>query len=174
MELLVVISVLSILMAIGTGVYTKLQQNARDTQRMSDLKVIQSALEQYHADWGFYPFSIGSNYTIDPVLTSNLGNPNPLPPEEMKTYLSKSPSDPLYDPSKAPADNYQYVYGGFGSLGGCDNTAGNICFNYCLFARMENSSNANTYSFSQTCIDLRGYWFSLSLPYEVNYIVNAP
>lgn len=49
-ELLVVIAIMGILIAIATVSYSTIQKRARDSRRTTDLKAIQQAMEQYHAD----------------------------------------------------------------------------------------------------------------------------
>lgn len=47
-ELMVVISILAILVAIGVTSYSTIRKNSRDSIRKSDLHSIQNALEQYY------------------------------------------------------------------------------------------------------------------------------
>ena len=78
-ELLVVISIIAILSTIGFLTYTTVLKQGRDSKRQSDLRSIQSALEQYRADVGNYPAS----------LTSSLKSP-----DNSKIYLNEVPKDP--------------------------------------------------------------------------------
>lgn len=115
-ELLVTVSILAILMTIALLSYGTIQKNARDNKRKSDISSIQSALEQYHADQGYYPvspLSWGASLTFVGTTT--------------KTYMSKVPQD-----SKVA---YQYVYTATNCI------AGTNCKNYCMYAPLENSSN---------------------------------
>ena len=54
-ELLVVITIIGILATGATSVYTSQIQKARDTTRVSDVKALQSAIEQYYQDKSYYP-----------------------------------------------------------------------------------------------------------------------
>lgn len=54
LELLVVISILGILMAMGAVAFSTAQRKSRDSKRQSDIKVIQNGFEQYYADNGSY------------------------------------------------------------------------------------------------------------------------
>ena len=54
-ELLVVISIIAILMALGTASYTTAQKKGRDAKREADMKSLQSAMEQYNSLHGAYP-----------------------------------------------------------------------------------------------------------------------
>lgn len=83
-ELLVVISIIAILSAIGLVAFSNVLKGSRDAKRQSDLKFIQSALEEYHADQIYYPSSLS-------VLTTG------------RVYMTEVPTDP-----KPPPD-YSYV-----------------------------------------------------------------
>lgn len=54
LELLVVISIIGILIAVGTAAFTTAQKKGRDARRVSDMKAIQSAYEQYFAENNTY------------------------------------------------------------------------------------------------------------------------
>ncbi|MFH2118130.1 MAG: prepilin-type N-terminal cleavage/methylation domain-containing protein [Candidatus Paceibacterota bacterium] len=54
LELLVVISIIGILIAIGTVAFTTAQRTSRDSRRRADIKSMQDAFEQYMADNGTY------------------------------------------------------------------------------------------------------------------------
>jgi prepilin-type N-terminal cleavage/methylation domain-containing protein len=49
LELLVVISIIGILMAMGAAAFSTAQQRGRDAKRRADMKAMQSAFEQYYA-----------------------------------------------------------------------------------------------------------------------------
>lgn len=133
-EILVVLSILALLLTVGLVSYGVVLKNARDAKRQSDLGVIQSALEQYHADQLFYPASI--DMVLGGPLTNCTGNPPPC--TVSKTYLGLVPKDPLGSP------DYEYK-----SLpAGCDNLLNNRCQNFCLYSRLENKSAQDT-----ACID---------------------
>lgn len=50
LELLVVISIIGILVALGAVAFTTAQQKGRDARRRGDLKAVQSAFEQYYSE----------------------------------------------------------------------------------------------------------------------------
>jgi len=54
LELLVVISIIGILLAVGTTAFTTAQKRGRDARRLEDVKAMQSAFEQYYAQEGGY------------------------------------------------------------------------------------------------------------------------
>lgn len=56
LELLVVVGIISILLSIVASSYSTAQKKTRDARRVSDLKTIQQAAEQYYAVCGYrYP-----------------------------------------------------------------------------------------------------------------------
>jgi len=57
-ELLVVITILGILAAIGVGSFQSSQAKGRDAQRKQDLNQIQKALEMYYNDQNGYPLAV--------------------------------------------------------------------------------------------------------------------
>lgn len=126
-ELLVVISILAVLATIGFFAYKTIFQGARDTKRQSDLKSIQSALEQYRSDQFHYPQSTEIQF----------GKSFPL--NGSKIYLRTVPCDPKTDNSDCSKSNYpQYLYQ---PSTGCDTTK---CLNYCLHAQLENPNASIT------------------------------
>lgn len=54
LELLVVISIIGILIAVGTAAFTTAQKKGRDAKRVTDMKAIQSAFEQYFSENNTY------------------------------------------------------------------------------------------------------------------------
>lgn len=150
-ELLVVVSIIAILSAIGLVSYTSFLKNSRDARRQSDLKFIQSALEEYHTDQIFYPSAI----TPGSSLTNLTGRPLPSPTPSSKTYLKIIPSDPL--PSPAPQYSYQQL------PGICDNGIGGNCTSYCLFAFLENLLTPKTED-STNCPTSATYNYAVTRP----------
>lgn len=60
LELLVVISILAILITLALSSYSTAQKKGRDAKRKSDIKEVQSALEQYYSICGYnYPTPSG-------------------------------------------------------------------------------------------------------------------
>lgn len=72
LELLVVISIIGILVAMGTVSYTTAQKKGRDARRKGDLKAAQAAFEQYYSLNNEYPTSCMSGNTIS--ITIETGN----------------------------------------------------------------------------------------------------
>ena len=139
-ELLVVISIIAILSIIGLTAYTTFTKNARDAKRQSDLKFIQSALEEYHADQTFYPAVI----TPGTALTSTNGS---------KTYMSKIPNDPT------KSTTIPYLYKPLPL--NCDNVFIINCTSYCIFAATENISKTED---SVNCLLSADYQYAVTRP----------
>lgn len=60
-ELMVTISIIGVLMAIGVVSYTHANRNARNARRAADIEQVRSALEMYRNDHPQYP--AGNNWT---------------------------------------------------------------------------------------------------------------
>lgn len=79
LELLIVISIIGILVAVGAASYSSAQQKARDSRRKSDIKAVQNAAEQYYAEnSNAYPNSktfgtvfLPAGFPKDPKWTSS-------------------------------------------------------------------------------------------------------
>lgn len=142
-ELLITISIIAILSAIGLIAYSAVLKQGRDSKRQSDLRSVQSALEQYNSDQGFYPAASPSPFTPGGSLTSTTGNPSPNPSASPKVYMNTIPSDPL------PSPQYNYVPLPSNS-------------SYCLCAKLENSSNPEIISFCSSACS--SYNFAVTPP----------
>lgn len=68
MELLIVIAIIGILVSIAAASYITAQKQSRDQRRISDMKAIQNAWEQYFADNNAnYPSDTGCAYSATPT-----------------------------------------------------------------------------------------------------------
>ncbi len=112
-EMLVVISIIGILAALSTISFTSSQKQARDTQRKSDLKMYQNALEvKANTNGGLYP----STESIDSLCADlDIGN---------------CVNDPKYDPELL--NGYSYTSNGTTDFTGTK---------YVLWANLENSTS---------------------------------
>src|ERR1035437_3458279 len=94
-ELLIVIAIIGVLATLLMVNFIGVRQRARDAQRKSDLRQIQSALEIYRSDNGTYPASStsGSSTILAPNCPSSLpvslGNSGCT-----TTYMQKVSADP--------------------------------------------------------------------------------
>lgn len=105
-ELLIVIVVIGILAAIVIVAYSGIQDKARTTARIVDLKNIQKVIELYYAQNGSYPNN-GNTWTFQ----RNSGDS--FIPGVVPTFASKLPS--VTDgPTGSPSDN-SYVYNSTGT-----------------------------------------------------------
>lgn len=117
-ELLVVISVVGILASVVLVTFTGSQKQARDTQRKSDLKQYQTALENFaNRNNGLYPSRTSS---VDPNTLCTVAILN----------ITGCPSDP-----KAPTQIYRYLSDGTGS-------PNNNATVYSLWASLENVTSS--------------------------------
>lgn len=126
-EVLVVVTIISILASIAAVSYSSSLKQSRDARRKTDLEQIRAAVEMYKSYNNVYPGTI----TFGAALT----DPSP----GTTIYLSKVPKDPkdpntsYYYNSPGPT-NQDYEVCAFLELGGTD--AGVSCgasnCNYCL------------------------------------------
>lgn len=127
-ELLIVIVIIGVLSAILMANFVGVRQRARDAQRKSDLRQIQSALELYRADIGNYPAALPGGSGIYSADCPTSG------PFITAAYMQKVPCDTnpngsAYAPSSG---NYKYAAG----LSGDNNT-------YYLYACLENTNDTD-------------------------------
>lgn len=156
-ELLVVISIIAVLSTIALVVYTTTLKNGRDAKRQSDLRQIQSALEQYRADQFYYPMSGATCTTANNgKLIFTATNCTLKNSAATKTYMNAVPVE-----SDSSRSQYSYVPTTTSGVV-CDNATTNKCATYCLYADMENDSNANTAP--PGCTFSGTYDFGVTLP----------
>ena len=95
-ELLIVVAIIGILATLLMTNFIGVRQRARDAQRKSDLRQVQSALELYRSDNGSYP-STSNTYTLPNSVISGDG----VCPDAGSftygntTYMKKIPCDSL-------------------------------------------------------------------------------
>ena len=92
-ELLVVIAIIGILASATLSSLQDTRALARDSVRLSDMKQIRTALEQFHLQNGRYP-----DWTHDQIPTSGeyIGTGDKID-EALSPYLNPIPRDPLHD-----------------------------------------------------------------------------
>ncbi len=112
-ELLIVIAIIGVLSALLMANFVGVRQRARDAQRKSDLRQVQSALELYRSDLGLYP-TTQNGPDCDAALSSGT-----------TTYMTKVPCDP----TNTSFYSGSYYYYSDGSV-------------YYLVACLENSSDS--------------------------------
>jgi prepilin-type N-terminal cleavage/methylation domain-containing protein len=139
-ELLVAISIVAVIFGIIITSASAIQRSTRDTQRKNDLKNLQSALQRYYADQGFYPSSaFDLNSSTSTSFTDLSGNPNIS--TATKTYIKTIPKDSL--------KTKPYCYIGLSNKSSTDSTECNNqdeslgnkrCHFYKIYADLENGS----------------------------------
>ncbi len=94
-ELLIVVSIIGVLTTLLMANFIGVRQRARDAQRKSDLRQIQSALELYRADQGSYPTTSslsGPNSVGNCDSGTSIKSPNNC---SVSTYMTTVPKDPM-------------------------------------------------------------------------------
>ncbi len=88
LELLVTISIIGILLAIGSASFSTAQKRGRDSRRQGDMKAVQKSLEQCYALDSEYPQTVTSGSALDCTSGSSTMNqvPDDQKPEEDYTY----------------------------------------------------------------------------------------
>ena len=102
-ELLVVITIIAILAAVGMVVYSATQKSARISKRFQDILALQTAVETYKSSIGYYPKVSGVAICLG--AGSGLGAATPA---FTPTYMQTLPIDPSSsDATTAPCYRYQ-------------------------------------------------------------------
>lgn len=127
-ELMIVITIIAILSAIGFSSYTNAQKIGRDSRRKSDLKAIQTALELYYQQNGTYVTLSSPAYSTDSTWGSA---PVFLGGSSYTNYINQMPKDPL-----DPSTNNRYDY--FSST--------SSTYYLCATLESPNTSDSNYYS----------------------------
>lgn len=130
LELLIVVGIISLLVTLGTSIYSSAQRSSRDAKRKADLEEIRSALEMYRSENNQYPTTASLTITNDCNPNSGIG-----------TYLTAIPEDPRCQIYKYyySGSSSDYTVGAYLERGGtncsgnpnCKNTGTQVC-NYCL------------------------------------------
>lgn len=132
-ELLIVIVIIGILSAFLTANFVGVRERARDSQRKSDLKQIQAALEMYRADKGYYPFGTASEYSAGLNWVTSASLPYRLTVTGQTIYMQTVPGDPVSgatcDGGSTPEASYIYSTSQDGTQ-------------YTLFAALENANDS--------------------------------
>lgn len=124
LELLVTISIIGILIGVGSVSFSTAQKKGRDSRRQADMKAVQTSLEQCYALDTRYPASVTEGSALTCFGTAVTMNSVP------------------YDPKNTGSYDYTYTV-----------NADTIKTNYCLCALMETvgSGNANSAGAAGVC-----------------------
>jgi len=136
-ELLIVIAILGVLASLILANMSGARERARDAQRKSDLRQLQTALRMYFTDFGRNPASTASNQ-IQHSATSEIFDWGDEFGIGGNTYMSKLPIDPL-DESSGGAYSYNY------QLHPTDTDL------YCAWAVLENESDGQIATSQERC-----------------------
>ncbi|MBI3984613.1 MAG: prepilin-type N-terminal cleavage/methylation domain-containing protein [Candidatus Levybacteria bacterium] len=117
-ELLIVIAIIGVLAALLMSNFIGVRQRARDSQRKSDLRQVQSALELYRSDNGSYPVSVSNALPYDCLAAMSSGS---------TIYMQKVPCDP----TSTTYNSGKYYYNSGGT-------------NYTIGACLENGSDTSS------------------------------
>jgi prepilin-type N-terminal cleavage/methylation domain-containing protein len=135
-ELLIVIVVIGILALLVITTYSGIQAKARNSQRQTDIQSVQTQLEAFFSQNGYYPSLADMNNTT--WLTTNMKSldqealSDPSAPNNSKTLVNSD------DPNKA----YGYVV--TDSAGASCETTDTNCAKYTLTAKYEGTVNGQT------------------------------
>ena len=119
-EILVAVTIMAVLAAIGFTAYGKINKRSRDSKRKADIEQIRSALEMYRSDYGYYP-NTGSGVWTD---ASNLSTPL------VSTYMPAIPADP-----KDATQTYRYK---------ATDASGGSYYGYCASALLESEDSSDS------------------------------
>lgn len=92
LEILVVISIIGLLIAMGSVSYSTAQKKGRDARRKGDIKAIQNALEEYYSVNSTYP---GGTYP-NGINTYISGGTIPVDPKNASAYCATAYSTTTY------------------------------------------------------------------------------
>lgn len=133
-EILVVVTIIGIISAVGMVTYSEFLKQSRDAKRKGDLEQIRGALEVYKSKNNTYPL------TAEIVFGSDLCDPSPGGCGS-GTYLKKMANDPktgvniYYYLSDTGADYTLGAYleqGSTSSCGNCSAVVPAVACNYCI------------------------------------------
>lgn len=137
-ELMVVITIISIFAVLGYTTYGSIQLKARDSRRIADMQETQKALEQYYQANHLYPHNTAGTSYSDKFINALSG---------VTDYFSDGsvPQDP---------NGQDYTYSAGGSGGTC---TANISPTYYVCANLEDASNgANSLLHTDGCGNVSG------------------
>ena len=78
-ELLVVITIIAILIGVGTVSFAKIQEKGRDSKRKTDLKSTQQALELFYANYKAYPDEPPNDHLSCSIIVDSLNGNSVVP-----------------------------------------------------------------------------------------------
>lgn len=94
LELLVTISIIGILLAIGSVSFSTAQKKGRDSRRQGDMTAIQKSLEQCYSVDSFYPQTVTSGSDLTCTAGQTVMNQVPDDPKPAGVYVYSVDSSP--------------------------------------------------------------------------------
>lgn len=148
-ELMIAISIIAIIAAVGITSFSQSQKLARDSRRKQDLRSIAVALELYYQKYAHFPCVVGagggwlkSGTTISNWITNDAGTCATGTSLD-STFINSVPIDPTKQSNSGQpqtgnaALGYGYFSAAF-SIGTCNKSAGQ---SFILVAGLENASD---------------------------------
>lgn len=134
-ELLIVIVVIGILALLVITTYSGIQQKARNSKRSADVKSLQTQIEAFYQDKGYYPSRADMNN--DSWVTTNM--------KSLDKNAMVDPKNPTQsnDFVAAPAAN-SYAYAVLNSADGSCEADDTTCAKYTLTATFEGQVNGKS------------------------------
>ncbi len=102
-ELLVVVAIIGVLSSVVLASLNTARMKARDAQRVSDIRSLETALQMYYSDYNHFP--VCTEY-----LTAGNAASGCLHAALVPNYIPQIPSDPLYGSNNSLGWGYQYQY----------------------------------------------------------------
>lgn len=106
-EVLIVISIISIIISIATVSYSEIQKRARDGRRKSDIAKISVLLQRYYQDNGRYPPGNSGGSTVTSSQSYQVQTPWIT---GLDRYSDEVPRDPINISTGASPGGYFYLY----------------------------------------------------------------
>ncbi|HVV25687.1 MAG TPA: prepilin-type N-terminal cleavage/methylation domain-containing protein [Candidatus Saccharimonadales bacterium] len=139
-ELLIVIVVIGILALLVITTYSGIQAKARNAKRQTDIQAIQTQLEAFFSENGYYPsFADLDNQTSPTWVKDNLKS---LDPNALIDPSSSSSSETLVNGTGGADKTYQYAP--TASDGTSCEDKDTTCAKYTLTAKYEGTVNGQT------------------------------
>lgn len=140
-EIMIAVSIVAVVFGLIISSSAAIRKRSRDAQRQADLRMIQTALQQFYTDRNHFPndFTPISTGLISGVLTDCSNEPTSPACTISKTYLSTIPADP------SGVDQYKYrskvdTASGANNCGPAAGQGSGTCHSYILCAKLEGSS----------------------------------
>jgi prepilin-type N-terminal cleavage/methylation domain-containing protein len=109
-EILVVISIIAILLTVGSFSYGEVRENARDAKRISDIEQIGLALRLYEQEYGQVPACVNGT-VLEVGRTGGMYTGSNCADELLlKQYLTDYFGEIPIDPAGPGDDDYYYYY----------------------------------------------------------------